>query len=107
MFQVIKIGVYQNHNHVKITADYEKFVKQFISKLHEILDKAFCIFPTFLCRVDLYSLEPPPDSQVASLEGRLKVWRFETTVDPQGSTIKISQIETSISLSRVAFPIFS
>ena len=29
------------------------------------------------------------------LEGRLKVWRFETRVDPQGSTIQTSQIEAS------------
>ena len=40
---------------MKITDDYEKFVKQFYSKIYEILDRAFCIFPTFLCRVDLVS----------------------------------------------------
>ena len=27
--------------------DYEKFVKQFYSKIYEILGWAFCIFPTF------------------------------------------------------------
>ena len=88
MFQIIKIGVYQNHT-ILITDDYEKFVKQFYSKIYEILDRAFCIFPTFLCRVDLVS------NQVAPLEGRLKVWRFETRVDSQGSTIQTSQIEAS------------
>ena len=32
---------------MKIADDYEKFVKQFYSKIYEILDRAFCFFPTF------------------------------------------------------------
>ena len=41
--------------YVIITDDYEKFLKQFYNKIYEILGRAFCIFPTFLCRVDLVS----------------------------------------------------
>ena len=71
---------------MKITDDYEKFVKQFYSKIYEILDRAFCIFLTFLCRVDLVSNLQTPSCPVG-------VWKFETRVDPQGSTIQTSQIE--------------
>ena len=82
---------------MKITDDYEKFVKQFYSKHHEILDRAFCIFPTFLCRVDLYSsLEPPPDSKLPPWRGDSKSGGLRHRVDPQGSTIKTSQLEASI-----------
>ena len=40
---------------MKITDDYEKFVKQFYSKIYEILGRAFCIFSTILCRVEQVS----------------------------------------------------
>ena len=74
---------------MEITDDYEKFVKQFYSKIYEILDRAFCIFQ-LLCRVDLVS------NHVAPLEGRLKVWRFETRVDPMVQPSKHLKLNTSL-----------
>ena len=45
MFQIIKMYFRIIQYYVKITDDYEKFVKQFYSKIYEILNRAFCISP--------------------------------------------------------------
>ena len=56
MFQIIEIAYIRiRQYYVKIADVYEDFVKQFYSKIYEILGRAFCIFPTILCRVDLVS----------------------------------------------------
>ena len=50
----ILIKIYQNPKYyVKITNDYETFVKQFYCKICKILGRAFCILSSILCRVDL------------------------------------------------------